>query len=44
MTKKIIKGKTMVKGQVEGEALVLREPLSFLGELDINTGIIIYWY
>jgi predicted aconitase with swiveling domain len=35
-----IKGKAVVKGKGQGLALVLREPLSFLGELDINTGII----
>lgn len=40
MAKQKISGKTIVKGNVEGEALVLNEPLSFLGELDINTGII----
>jgi predicted aconitase with swiveling domain len=40
MGKQKIYGKTIVKGNVEGEALVLNEPLSFLGELDINTGII----
>ena len=40
MAKKRIEGKTIVKGQTEGDALVLAEPLSFLGELDINTGII----
>ena len=40
MAKQRINGKTIVKGYVEGDALVLREPLSFLGELDINTGII----
>ena len=41
MTKKAsIQGKTIVRGTAAGEALVLREPLSFLGELDINTGVI----
>ena len=41
MNRKVsIQGKTIVKGNAGGKALVLKEPLSFLGELDINTGII----
>lgn len=34
----ILKGHTVSPGKAEGEAVVLRVPFSFLGELDPNTG------
>jgi predicted aconitase with swiveling domain len=33
-----LKGHTVSPGEAEGEAIVLDEPFSFLGELDPNTG------
>jgi predicted aconitase with swiveling domain len=33
-----LKGHTISSGKAEGEAVVLDEPFSFLGELDPNTG------
>ncbi len=37
----ILKGRTVNPGKAEGEAIVSRTPLSFLGELDPSTGKII---
>jgi predicted aconitase with swiveling domain len=37
----ILKGKTVKKGKVEGEAIVSRLPFSFLGDLDVNTGKVV---
>jgi predicted aconitase with swiveling domain len=34
----ILKGKTVKKGQVEGEAIVSQRPFSFLGDLNPETG------
>ncbi len=36
-----IKGRGIVKGQAAGPALVAREPVSFLGDLDIRTGTVV---
>jgi len=36
-----IKGKCVVPGSIKGETLVSREPISFLGDVDPETGIII---
>jgi predicted aconitase with swiveling domain len=33
-----LKGHTVSPGKAEGEAVILEEPFSFLGELDPNTG------
>ncbi len=38
---KIVKGRVLVEGYAEGEALVSKEPISFLGDIDPNTGKII---
>ncbi|MEM2982867.1 MAG: DUF126 domain-containing protein, partial [Candidatus Bathyarchaeia archaeon] len=35
-----LRGRGLVKGIVEGEALVSRQPISFLGGVDPATGII----
>jgi len=37
----ILKGNTVKKGKVEGEAIVSQMPFSFLGDLDVNTGNIV---
>lgn len=37
----ILKGKTVKKGKVEGEAIVSQLPFSFLGDLDVNTGKVV---
>ena len=37
----VLKGRAIVKGKVEGEAIVSRTPLSFFLEIDTDTGIII---
>ncbi len=37
----ILKGKTVKKGQVEGEAIVSQIPFSFLGDLDPATGNVV---
>jgi predicted aconitase with swiveling domain len=37
----ILKGKTVKKGTVEGEAIVSRIPFSYLGDLDVNTGKVV---
>jgi len=37
----ILKGKTVKKGKVEGEAIVSKLPFSFLGDLDVATGIVV---
>ena len=34
----ILKGKTVKKGKVEGEAIVSQSPFSFLGDLNVETG------
>ena len=36
----ILKGKTVKKGQVEGEAIVSRIPFSYLGDLNVETGTV----
>ena len=38
---RIIKGRGIVKGQASGPALVAQEPVSFLGDLDIRTGVVV---
>ncbi len=38
---KIIRGRVLVEGYVEGEALVSQEPISFLGDIDPRTGVIV---
>ncbi len=37
----ILTGKTVKRGEVEGEAIVSRMPFSFLGDLDVNTGKVV---
>jgi hypothetical protein len=37
----ILKGKGLVGGISEGEALVTTQPVSFVGGVDINTGVVI---
>ena len=36
-----LKGRTINGGDVEGEAVVLREPFSFTGDFDFNAGTLI---
>ena len=36
----ILNGKTVKKGQVEGEAIVSRIPFSYLGDLNVETGTV----
>ena len=36
-----LRGRVVSRGITEGEALVTREPISFLGGVDIKTGIIV---
>ncbi len=36
-----LKGRTISRGSVEGEVLISRDPISFLGSVDPKTGIII---
>ncbi len=38
---KIIKGRVLVEGYAEGEAIVSKEPISFLGDVDPKTGVIV---
>jgi len=37
----ILMGRAAVKGKAEGEALVTRKPISYLGEINLATGICI---
>ena len=37
----ILKGRSIVKGQVNGETLVSKDPISFFGGVDPKTGIVI---
>ena len=37
----VIRGKGVVKGMVEGEALVFREAFSFLGDVDMDIGVLV---
>lgn len=37
----ILKGHKVIEGHVEGEALVTREPISFMGSINPKTGIVI---
>ncbi len=41
MDQKIIKCRKIAKGQVKGEVIITRDPLSFLGGVNPNTGIVI---
>lgn len=36
-----LKGRGLVKGRAEGEAIVGRQPISFLGGVDPNSGVIL---
>ncbi len=36
-----LKGRTIFKGEAEGEALVTSQPISFYGGVDPNTGVVI---
>ncbi|QLJ52235.1 MAG: DUF126 domain-containing protein [Candidatus Fermentimicrarchaeum limneticum] len=36
----VIRGRVISKGKAEGEALVSREEISFLGEVDTKTGVV----
>ncbi len=38
---KVLKGRKIVEGRVEGEALVTGEPLSFMGSINPKTGYVI---
>jgi hypothetical protein len=40
-TTKILKGRGIVSGRLKGTALVSQKPLSFLGGVDYNTGVVI---
>lgn len=37
----ILKGRGLVEGVVEGEAIVTKQPISFVGGVDVNTGVIV---
>jgi predicted aconitase with swiveling domain len=37
----LLKGKTVKRGIVEGEAIVSHRPFSFLGDLDVRTGTVV---
>lgn len=37
----ILKGHKVIEGHVEGEALVTKEPISFMGSIDPKTGVVI---
>ncbi|HDH07191.1 MAG TPA: DUF126 domain-containing protein [Thermoproteales archaeon] len=37
----MIKARTLVEGEVEGEALVSKVPLSFYGDIDPSTGVVV---
>lgn len=37
----ILKGRKIVKGRAEGEALVTKEPISFMGSINPKTGYVI---
>ena len=37
----ILKGHKVIEGYVEGEALVTKEPISFMGSIDPKTGVVI---
>ena len=41
MTEIILKGHKVAKGRAQGEALVSKSPISFLGGVDSDTGIIV---
>lgn len=41
MAQHAVKGRGIVKGTVEGEALVSQKAFSFLGDVDMDTGVII---
>lgn len=38
---RVIRARGLVRGRASGPALVSREPVSFLGDIDIGTGIIV---
>lgn len=38
---RVIRARGVVKGQAQGEALIAREPVSFLGDVDIATGQVV---
>lgn len=38
---RIVKGRVLVEGYAEGEAIVSKEPISFLGDVDPKTGVIV---
>lgn len=40
MTTHVLKGRTIVSGRCRGTALVAKKPISFLGGVDPNTGVI----
>lgn len=37
----VLKGRKIVEGRAEGEALVTREPISFMGSVNPKTGVVI---
>ena len=37
----VMKGRAISKGKAEGEALVSSEPISFLGDVDPKTGVVV---
>ena len=41
MTEIILKGHKVAKGRAQGEALVSKSPISFLGGVNSDTGIIV---
>lgn len=38
---RLVAGRGIVRGQAEGPAFVSREPISFLGDVDINSGRVV---
>jgi predicted aconitase with swiveling domain len=39
--RRILQGRKIVEGKAEGEALVTKEPLSFMGSINPQTGVVI---
>ncbi|MDR1516234.1 MAG: DUF126 domain-containing protein [Synergistaceae bacterium] len=41
MSEKTLKGRCIVEGETEGEAIVTKDPISFMGTVNPKTGVII---
>jgi len=37
----ILRGRGLVEGVVEGEAIVSKQPISFVGGVDVDTGVVV---